>query len=68
MTFRHLQILATVHGAGSRTKSAERLSISQPSVSQAIRELWKRKTTPRDLRGRGFSTFARRGAVHASSS
>jgi LysR family transcriptional regulator, transcriptional activator of the cysJI operon len=39
MTFRHLQILATVHDARSMTKAAERLSISQPSVSQAIREL-----------------------------
>jgi LysR family transcriptional regulator, transcriptional activator of the cysJI operon len=39
MTFRHLQILVTVYGMGSMTKAALRLSISQPSVSQAIREL-----------------------------
>jgi DNA-binding transcriptional LysR family regulator len=39
MTFRHLQILAAVRATGGMTKAAERLSISQPSVSQAIREL-----------------------------
>jgi LysR family transcriptional regulator, transcriptional activator of the cysJI operon len=39
MTFRHLDIYAAVREAGSMTKAAERLAISQPSVSQAIKEL-----------------------------
>jgi DNA-binding transcriptional LysR family regulator len=39
MTFRHLDIFVAVREAGSMTKAAERLAISQPSVSQAIKEL-----------------------------
>ena len=39
MTFRHLNIFITVCEAGGITKAAVRLAISQPSVSQAVREL-----------------------------
>lgn len=39
MTFRHFTIFVTVCEAGSMTKAAPRLAISQPSVSQAVREL-----------------------------
>jgi LysR family transcriptional regulator, transcriptional activator of the cysJI operon len=39
MTFRHFSIFVAVCETGSMTKAAERLSISQPSVSQAVKEL-----------------------------
>lgn len=39
MTFRHFSILVAVCDSGSMTGAAQRLSISQPSVSQAIKEL-----------------------------
>lgn len=39
MTFRHFSIFVAVCDSGSMTKAALQLSISQPSVSQAIREL-----------------------------
>jgi DNA-binding transcriptional LysR family regulator len=39
MTFRHFSIFVAVCETGSMTKAALKLSISQPSVSQAIREL-----------------------------
>lgn len=39
MTLRHFQILLYVHDEGGMTRAAEKLHISQPSVSQAIREL-----------------------------
>lgn len=39
MTFRHCEILVAVCESGSMTGAAEWLSISQPSVSQAIAEL-----------------------------
>jgi LysR family transcriptional regulator, transcriptional activator of the cysJI operon len=39
MTFRHFGIFVAVCEAGSMTKAALQLSISQPSVSQAVREL-----------------------------
>jgi DNA-binding transcriptional LysR family regulator len=46
MTFRHLTIFITVCDAGGVTRAAERLSISQPSVSQAVRELEEHYQTP----------------------
>ena len=39
MTIRHLKIFITVADAGKMSAAAEKLYISQPSVSQAIREL-----------------------------
>lgn len=39
MTLRHFQIFLFVHDEGGMTRAAEKLHISQPSVSQAIREL-----------------------------
>lgn len=39
MTIRHLQIFVTVADCGKMRAAAEKLHISQPSVSQAIREL-----------------------------
>lgn len=39
MTVRHLQIFVTVADCGKMRAAAEKLHISQPSVSQAIREL-----------------------------
>lgn len=39
MTFRHMKILILVADLGSMTEAAKRLYISQPSVSQAIREI-----------------------------
>ena len=39
MTFRHFGIFVAVCETGSMTKAALKLSISQPSVSQAVREL-----------------------------
>jgi LysR family transcriptional regulator, transcriptional activator of the cysJI operon len=39
MTFRHFGIFIAVCETGSMTKAALRLSISQPSVSQAVKEL-----------------------------
>ena len=39
MTLRHFQIFLCVHDEGGMTRAAEKLHISQPSVSQAIREL-----------------------------
>ncbi len=46
MTFRHFQIFIAVCKAGSMTKAAESLGISQPSVSQAVRELERHYGTP----------------------
>ncbi len=46
MTFRHFTIFVTVCEAGGMTKAALRLSISQPSVSQAVRELEEHYGTP----------------------
>ena len=37
MTIRHLKIFITVADAGKMSAAAEKLYISQPSVSQAIR-------------------------------
>lgn len=39
MTFRHLKIFVTVVDSGSMSSAAQKLYISQPSVSQAIAEL-----------------------------
>ena len=39
MTLRHFQIFLYVHDEGGMTRAAEKLHISQPSVSQAVREL-----------------------------
>ena len=39
MTIRHLQIFIEVYRTGSVTKAAERLHLSQPAVSNAIKEL-----------------------------
>ena len=39
MTIRHLQIFVAVADCGKMSAAAERLHISQPSVSQAVREL-----------------------------
>lgn len=39
MTIRHLQIFVTVADCGKMRAAAEKLHISQPSVSQAVREL-----------------------------
>lgn len=39
MTIRHLQIFVAVADCGKMRAAAERLHISQPSVSQAVREL-----------------------------
>jgi LysR family transcriptional regulator, transcriptional activator of the cysJI operon len=39
MTFRHFGIFITVCETGSMTKASLRLAISQPSVSQAVKEL-----------------------------
>ncbi len=39
MTLRHFQIFLYVHDEGGMTRAAEKLHISQPSVSQTIREL-----------------------------
>ena len=39
MTLRHFQIFLYVHDEGGMTRAAEKLHISQPSVSQAIREM-----------------------------
>ena len=39
MTIRHLKIFITVADTGKMSAAAEKLYISQPSVSQAIREL-----------------------------
>jgi LysR family transcriptional regulator, transcriptional activator of the cysJI operon len=39
MTFRHFSIFIAVCETGSMTKAALKLSISQPSVSQAVKEL-----------------------------
>ena len=41
MTIRHLQIFVAVADCGKMRAAAERLHISQPSVSQAVRELEK---------------------------
>lgn len=41
MTFRHLKIFITVVDSGSMSSAAQKLYISQPSVSQAIAELEK---------------------------
>ena len=41
MTFRHLKIFVTVVDCGSMSSAAQKLYISQPSVSQAIAELEK---------------------------
>jgi DNA-binding transcriptional LysR family regulator len=46
MTFRHLTIFITVCETGGMTKAAMRLAISQPSVSQAVRELEQQYGTP----------------------
>ncbi len=39
MTIRHLKIFITVADTGKMSAAADKLYISQPSVSQAIREL-----------------------------
>ncbi|MEG2687513.1 MAG: LysR family transcriptional regulator, partial [Christensenellaceae bacterium] len=39
MTIRHLKIFITVADTGKMNAAAEALYISQPSVSQAIREM-----------------------------
>jgi LysR family transcriptional regulator, transcriptional activator of the cysJI operon len=52
MTFRHFGIFVAVCETGSMTKAAQRLSISQPSVSQAVRELEE---------GYGIALFERLG-------
>ena len=39
MTIRHLRILLAVCDTGSMTKAADQLFMSQPSVSQAVREM-----------------------------
>ncbi len=39
MTFRHFQIFLCVCDEGGMTRAAEKLHISQPSVSQAVKEL-----------------------------
>ena len=39
MTLRHLQIFRAVCDCGSITAAADRLNVTQPSVSMAIREL-----------------------------
>ena len=39
MTIRHLRIFIEVAKSGNMSKAAERLFISQPTVSQAISEL-----------------------------
>lgn len=39
MTIRHLKIFLTVAETGKMSMAAEQLYITQPSVSQAIREL-----------------------------
>ena len=39
MTIRHLRIFLAVCDSGSMTEAAERLFMSQPSVSQAVREM-----------------------------
>ena len=39
MTIRHLKIFIAVADTGKMSAAAEKLYISQPSVSQAIREL-----------------------------
>lgn len=39
MTLRHIRIFLAVCGCGSMTEAAKRLFMSQPSVSQAIREM-----------------------------
>ena len=39
MTFRHLKIMTLVADLGSMTEAAKKLYISQPSVSQAIKEI-----------------------------
>ena len=39
MTIRHLQIFVAVADCGKMRAAAERLHISQPSVSQAVREM-----------------------------
>ncbi|MBR4695958.1 MAG: LysR family transcriptional regulator, partial [Selenomonadaceae bacterium] len=39
MTLRHFQIFLKVYDEGGMTRAAEKMHISQPSVSQAVREL-----------------------------
>lgn len=39
MTIRHLEIFTTVADAGSMSKAAKLLHISQPGISQAVSEL-----------------------------
>src|SRR5699024_128386 len=39
MTLRHLKIFVEVYRTGSITKAAERLHLSQPAVSNAIKDL-----------------------------
>ena len=39
MTIRHLKIFIAVAETGSMSKAAQKLFLSQPTVSQAIREL-----------------------------
>ena len=39
MTIRHLRIFLAVCDTGSMTKAADQLFMSQPSVSQAVREM-----------------------------
>lgn len=39
MTLRHFQIFLKVYDEGGMTRAAEKMRISQPSVSQAVREL-----------------------------
>jgi DNA-binding transcriptional LysR family regulator len=46
MTLRHLRIFVEVYQAGSMTRAAERLFVSQPSVSLAVGELEKYYDAP----------------------
>jgi DNA-binding transcriptional LysR family regulator len=39
MTLRHFQIFLKVYDEGGMTRAADKMHISQPSISQAIREL-----------------------------
>ena len=46
MTIRHLKIFLAVAESGKMSLAAEQLFITQPSVSQAIRELEEHYQTP----------------------
>lgn len=61
MTIRHLTVFAAVAEQGSMSAAAKHLYLSQPTVSQAIRELWKLIITAFSLNVLGKSFISQNG-------